>query len=70
MARKRPRNSAKKNDDSTSTSGPIPGVPQSQDARRVCTVYEVQGIQPLELVMTTTMATPVQNRIEEVVTPE
>lgn len=45
-----------------------PGVQQLQDARRTRQIEEVLGVQPLELHSQSSMATPVQNRIEEVLT--
>lgn len=70
MARRKPRgrsgNSARKGDNSVSILRDRDVVPQSQDARRVRTIDETQGIQPLEL---QPVETAEQVQSEDVVTP-
>lgn len=73
MARKkgrgRPRKSANKGDASGSVANSSGGKPQSEDARRVRTIADLQGILPWQLRSTSTAHTPEQNRLSEVITP-
>lgn len=69
--RGRPRKYANKGSNSTEDSTDNhSNIPQSQDARRTRSIEEIQGIPALELLSTSAIGTPPQQRLIEVVTPE